>query len=271
MDAVSSRDYMIEVASASAQISLDISSIAQELILWSTLEFGFVELSDKFASTSSIMPQKKNPDVLEIIRARTGDTMGSFFSTFLILRSLPQSYNRDLQELSPIFFRVIENTVSSILILSKTIDSMKINSDKMNSATMNDFSTATELADLIVKEAKFPFRTAHQIVGTAISTAIQKNLTASELTTEFLDNVAVGLSGKKIGLSEEQITSAITPLLAVKSRKVIGGPAPDAVGNSIKNRFDAVDEMESRIREKEKKQEKARKMLYERVKEILEG
>jgi argininosuccinate lyase len=105
MDAVSSRDYMVELASVASLISLDISRISEELILWSTSEFSFIELSDSFASTSSIMPQKKNPDVLEIIRARTATSTGDLNTLLAMLRSLPQSYNRDLQELSPVFFR----------------------------------------------------------------------------------------------------------------------------------------------------------------------
>ncbi|MFQ5801013.1 MAG: argininosuccinate lyase, partial [Candidatus Hydrothermarchaeales archaeon] len=211
MDAVSSRNYMVETASVASLLSLDISRIAEELILWSTQEFSFIEVSDSFASTSSIMPQKKNPDILEIIRARTGATIGGLVSLLTMARSLPQSYNRDLQELSPVFFGSINNVTTSLTLISKVIETIKVNEEKMNAACQRDFSTATELADVIVRKKKLPFRTAHQIVGAAVSKAIQQGISASEITSKFLDEVAVSITGKKMGLSEEQVTSAMTP------------------------------------------------------------
>jgi argininosuccinate lyase len=269
MDAVSSRDYMVEIASIASLLSLDVSRIAEELILWSTSEFSFIELSDNLASTSSIMPQKKNPDILEIIRARTGAAMGSLFSLSVMLRSLPQSYNRDLQETSPVFFGCIDNVTTSLTLISKVVETMKVNEEKMNAAGLNDFSTATELVDVIVREKKLPFRTAHRIVGAAVSSAIKEGLSPSEISTEFLDGIAVSTTGKSLDLSNEQITSALNPLLAVKARKIIGGPAPEVVEKTIKERFNVVAKKEKNLAEREEKLKNSKKTLLDQVASVL--
>jgi argininosuccinate lyase len=203
LDAVSSRDYMIEV------LSIDISRMAEELILWTTSEFSFIELSDSFATTSSIMPQKKNPDVLEIIRARTATTIGSLTSVLIILRSLPQSYNRDLQELSPLFFRSLDEVSTSLLLLGSVIGSMKIRAEKMNESCLNDFSTATDLADLLVRDKGIPFRAAHQIVGALVSRVLKEGVGVSEISPELLDKISLSIIDERLGIESEQLNTAL--------------------------------------------------------------
>jgi argininosuccinate lyase len=269
MDAVSSRDYMVELASVASLISLDISRISEELILWSTTEFSFIELSDSFASTSSIMPQKKNPDVLEIIRARTATSTGDLTSLLTMLRSLPQSYNRDLQELSPVFFRSLNNVSTSLALLAKVAETMKVKVEKMNAACSNDFSTATELADLMVREKNLPFRTAHQIVGSAVSKAIKKGQHPNEITSGDIDKIAISITGSELGLSDEQVTSALTPLLAVKARNIVGGPSPNTVEKSVRDKFDWIAEIENCLGDREKRLIDSKKVLLEQVHSIL--
>jgi argininosuccinate lyase len=271
MDAVSSRDYMSEIASAAALISVDLSRIAEELILWSTSEFSFIEISDTYASTSSIMPQKKNPDILEIIRARTATTIGSLTTILTMQRSLPQSYNRDLQELSPPFFGCLESVNTSLTLITKVLGTMKLNEDVMRVSSSGDFSTATELADLIVKEKKLPFRTAHQIVGAVVSTAIKEGLSPSEISAEYIDRIAMTTTGVGVGLSEEQVSSALTPLLAVKSRNVLGGPAPEIVERQVQEMFDEVAKKEANLNKREERLRLSKKQLLARVDSILGG
>jgi argininosuccinate lyase len=271
MDAVSSRDYLVEVGSIASLISIDISRISEELILWSTKEFSFIEISSSFASTSSIMPQKKNPDVIEIVRARTASVFGSLVSILTMQRSLPQSYNRDLQELSPIFFRIINTTTTSLSLISRVVNTMQINEDTMNAGTLLDFSTATELADILVKEKKIPFRTAHQIVGKAVTTAIKEDRSPEEFSSEFMDRISTSVTGDKLGLSDEKVTSAMTPLLAVKARKVLGGPAPEQIKKAIHKRFDEIVEKEKNLAKREGKLSSSIKVLLDRVDSILEG
>ncbi len=270
MDAVSSRDYMIEFAGIAAMVGLDTSKLVEELILWSTPEFGYIELSDSHASTSSIMPQKKNPDILEIIRARTAVSIGSFTSLSSILRSLPQSYNRDLQELSPIFFTTIEGMADMLSLLSNILSQVKIDVEAMAGMLDTDFSTATELADTMVREKGLPFRTAHQIVGRLVSNAAKEGFSAKDITPKLLDDASIEVMGKKIGLSKELISSSLDPGTAVNARSVIGGPASKTVKEAIKKRFSLVAEKERRLLSREKQLIEAKKIILERIGEILE-
>jgi len=271
MDAVSSRDYMAEIAAAASIISIDISRICEELIVWSTSEFGFIELDSSHSSTSSIMPQKKNPDILEITRARTASAFGGLTTILTMLRSLPQSYNRDLQEVSPVFFRTVDTVVSSLVLLGRVVASMKINSDAMNTACTDDFLTATELADVIVREKNLPFRTAHQIVGALVSTAIKEGVSPSDVTSGFVDRAAASVTNEKMGLSEDVVTAALTPLVAVKARKVLGGPAPEVVEKALADRFDMLANIEQSINTREAALVKSRKKLLAAVDTILEA
>ena len=271
MDAVSSRDYMAEISAATALISIDVSRICEELIIWSTSEFGFIELDDSHSSTSSIMPQKKNPDILEITRAKTGSSIGSLVTIMTMLRSLPQSYNRDLQEVSPVFFDALDSATSSLVLLSRVVSSMKINSDVMNAACMDDFLTATELADVIVREKNLPFRAAHQIVGALVSMAISDGVSPSDVTTAFVDKAAVSVTGEKLGLSDEVVTAALTPLVAVKARGGLGGPAPETVEPGVANRFDRLAQIEQSLSAREAALNKSQKKLLAAVESILEA
>lgn len=214
MDAVSSRDFMIELLFCLAMIMIDLSRISEEIVLWSTQEFGFVELSSNMCSTSSIMPQKKNPDALELLRAKSSRVIGNLASGLTILRALPQSYNRDLQELSPIVAESLDISRSSIKVLRKIIETMKINKDKTRESC-DESILATDLADFLVKIEKIPFREAHRLVATSISTN----------TIDTLFDLYEKKKGKKL-----------TPEIAVEERKVRGGPSPEEVRRMLKEK-----------------------------------
>ncbi len=167
MDGVAARDFILDLASRLAIIEVDLSRLADELVLWSTSEFGFVELSDTYASTSSIMPQKKNPDVLELVRGRSGTVIGHMVAAFTIVKGLPYSYNSDLQEVTPQLLRSFEITKSSVRIMTGAIQTITVKKDEMARKSTIGFTTATEIADTIVRATGLPFRTAHGIVGRA--------------------------------------------------------------------------------------------------------
>ncbi len=270
MDAVSSRDYMIEAASVASQIATDISRIAEELILWSSHEFGFVELSDSFASTSSIMPQKKNPDILEIIRSRTSHSIGGLVTLLTMQRSLPQSYNRDLQEMSPVYSASMKNISTSLELLSKVVSTLHINVSRMAASCSADFSTATELADLITQKKKIPFRTAHRIVGAAVMKAVQDGKMPDDMDSRMLNAAAERITGKPLGFDDEEITAAMTPLRAVKSRKIFGGPAPERMEEALAKSLEKVAAAEESVNRREDKLRLADKKLSDRVKSLLE-
>ncbi|MBU2617735.1 MAG: argininosuccinate lyase [Euryarchaeota archaeon] len=232
MDAVSTRDFVIECMAAFANTMVDLSRIAEELILWSTPEFDFIELDDRYASTSSIMPQKKNPDVLELVRAKTGSVYGDTMSALAICKALPYSYNIDLQEVNPHLLRAVENTRASVRIITSVVDTMQVKSDVMAAATEVGFITATELADTIVRVTKIPFRIAHRIVG-ALARSGEKP------TVEQIDVVAKKMMGKRLsdmGLTQEIVDEALDIEQNIRVRSIRGGPSPDECERMIKVR-----------------------------------
>jgi len=222
MDAVSTRDFMIESLGCFSNMMANLSRMAEELILWSTSEFGFIELDDRYSSTSSIMPQKKNPDIAELMRAKTGTVYGALVSVLTICKALPYSYNRDLQEATPHLWRSADTVRASVRMALGMVGTMNIRKDAMNKATNIGFMTATELADVLVRTAYIPFRTAHHIVGSIAKTDQTPTLaTLDELSSEIIHEK---LSDR--GLSEKAIKEALDPVDNVRKRCVMGGPAP---------------------------------------------
>ncbi|HTX60906.1 MAG TPA: argininosuccinate lyase [Methanobacterium sp.] len=235
IDGVSSRDFISESVSALSIMCTTLSRICEELIIWSTYEFGLVEISGEYSSTSSIMPQKKNPDVAEIARAKTAGVYGELMTILTILKSLPQSYNRDLQEVTPHLWGAVDNSRTLLNITKDMLSTTKFNKKRGLELAKVNFSTATELADLMVKEKQIPFRVAHQIVGRTVSDAIESGLKPSEITTEFIDTVARELTGYDLTLDKDLLKSALDPEEVIRTRKVIGGPAPEMVEEAISN------------------------------------
>jgi argininosuccinate lyase len=231
MDAVSTRDFILESISVFSNIMTNLSRIAEDIIYWSSEEFGFVELDDQYASTSSIMPQKKNPDTAELLRAKTGTVHGCLMSVLTITKALSMSYNRDLQEVTPHMWLGAGNTISSVKIMTGILSTIKVNTEKMESAAGTGFSTATELADTIVRTTEISFRTAHQIVGM---------LSKSDLRTlEELDRIALEITGRKLsdeGLSQEILDGALDVMENVTRRNVVGGPSPVEVSRMVEAR-----------------------------------
>jgi argininosuccinate lyase len=224
MDAVAARDFAIEVLGDVAALMTTASRFCEELVIWSSAFVGFVHLDDAYCSSSSIMPQKKNPDVAEIMRARAGSAAGSLIAAITIVKGLPMSYNRDLQELTPHLWRGVEAARQSIPLLSGMIATAAFNTERMAAEAGRGFSTATELADVLVREYGLPFRTAHRIVGRAV-----RHGSLDIATLEGAAREAAGLSVVDLGLTEERIALALDPRHAVAVRTIVGGPAPAAV------------------------------------------
>ncbi|MCL7414750.1 MAG: argininosuccinate lyase [ANME-2 cluster archaeon] len=231
MDAVSTRDFVVESISVFANIMTNISRLAEEMILWSSEEFGMVELDDSYTSTSSIMPQKKNPDTAELIRAKTGTVDGCLMSVLAITKALPMSYNRDLQEATPHLWRAAAITLGSVNIAKGMLSTMTVNKERSSLLAGTGFSTATELADTIVRTTELPFRTAHQIVGIMAK--------GNNYTLEELDRIGMEIIDRKLseeGLSPELVEGALDVMENVKRRGATGGPAPREVERMIDER-----------------------------------
>jgi argininosuccinate lyase len=230
MDAVSTRDFVLETLSSLAILMTDLSSMAEELILWSTSEFDFIEIQDNYAARSSIMPQKKNPDFAELVRAKTGSVYGALVSALTICKSLPYAYNRDLQEITPHLLRAVRTTQDSTEVMSAVIDTMTVKKDSMKKKAAEGFTTATELADTIVRETGIPFRKAHEIVS-----RLSK---LKKITLDDIDKVSSEVIGKKLsgsGMGNEAVRTSLDIMENIKKRRH-GGPSPQEVKKMIAGR-----------------------------------
>ncbi|MGA1862105.1 argininosuccinate lyase [Deferribacter thermophilus] len=226
LDSVSDRDFALEILSAASICQMHLSRISEELIIYMTSEFNFIELSDDYCTGSSIMPQKKNPDVAELIRGKTGNIYGSMISLFTTMKALPLAYNKDMQEDKQPVFRAIDDLIGSLKIMSPMINKMKLNKENMLKAASKGYSTATELADYLVRKG-IPFRDAHFIVGQTVKYAIEKNKKLDELTIEELKGFC-----DKI---ENDVYDFINVENAAKNKNSYGGTGIESVKVQIEN------------------------------------
>lgn len=229
MDGVSSRDFISETVFDLTTLMTTLSKICEELILWSTYEFGIVEIDDEYSSTSSIMPQKKNPDVAELARAKSAIVSGELITILTILKAIPYTYNRDLQEITPHAWNAIKVSQDTLSIVTKMLLSVKFNKSRCAELAGSNFATATDLADIIVREKTIPFRTAHKIVGRIVNSATSEGLKEKDINSEYVDKIAIELGFNELKLSNDLISQALNPLENIKMRTVPGGPSPKMV------------------------------------------
>jgi argininosuccinate lyase len=225
MDAVSDRDYIVETLHNISLTMVHLSRFAEEIIFWSSAEANFVTLSDAFSTGSSIMPQKKNPDMAELIRGKVGRTAGHLTSMLMTLKGLPLAYNKDMQEDKEGLFDAVHTIKGSLRIFEGMVDSMTINVDHLKETVNNDFSNATELADYLVTK-DVPFRTAHEIVGKIVLWCIQNN--------KYLLDVPLAQYQEAHPSIEEDIYSFLKPENCVSRRISYGSTGQDAVQQQLK-------------------------------------
>ena len=216
MDAVSDRDYVIEFLSFASVLMMHMSRLSEEICLWSSTEFGFIELDDAFATGSSMMPQKKNPDIAELVRGKTGRVYGHLQAMLVTAKGLPLTYNKDLQEDKEGFFDAVDTVKFSLAVYSDMISTMTVNVEKMEQAVSKDFSNATDLADYLVRKG-LPFRQAHEVVGKCVAYAIHQGKFLPELSLEEYKTFS--------GLFEADLLDALQPENCVAARTSYGGPA----------------------------------------------
>ncbi|MDH3344268.1 MAG: argininosuccinate lyase [Desulfobacteraceae bacterium] len=235
IDAVSDRDFIIEFISAASICMVHLSRMSEELILWSSSEFGFIELPDSFATGSSIMPQKKNPDVPELVRGKTGRIFGDLVSILTMMKSLPLSYNRDMQEDKAVLFGTVDILKQCIEVYIKMLPKLKINTEAMKTAATRGFLNATDMADYLVSTG-IPFRQAHGCVGEAVAYASNKKKELHELTLEELQSFSSHI--------KRDIFKILTLDQMIHRRKSLGGTASENVRAAIKT---AEEELASKI------------------------
>lgn len=224
MDAVSDRDYIIELASILSIIAVHLSRLSEEIINWASPAYKFIEVDDKFATGSSIMPQKKNPDMAELIRSKSARLIGNMNQAFVMMKALPLSYAKDMQEDKEFIFDSIDTIKISLKIMAGQIGSLKVNKENMLKACEDGFLNATDVADYLVKKGQ-NFRDAHHIAARLVKYAIEKNLTLGELD--------IAIYKKESELFEEDIYRAIDLNTCLENRNSFGGPAPKEVLKQI--------------------------------------
>lgn len=220
LDAVSDRDFILEFLSNCSLLMMHLSRFCEELVLWCSYEFQFIELTDTFSTGSSIMPQKKNPDMAELIRGKTGRVYGNLFGLLTLMKGLPLAYNKDFQEDKEGMFDTSETVLACLTIMDGMVATMKVNKSRMYAATQKDFSNATELADYLAAKG-LPFRQAHEIVGKLVLRCTQKGGYLQDIPFEEYQAISP--------LIEEDIYVTLQPETAVKRRHSLGGTGFDQV------------------------------------------
>ena len=224
LDGVSDRDFCLELMSALSILMMHLSRLSEEIILWSSWEFQFIELDDAYTTGSSIMPQKKNPDMAELVRGKTGRVYGDLMALLTTLKGLPLAYNKDMQEDKEAVFDAVDTVKKCLRVFAPMIRTMKPLPENMYRAAQKGFINATDLADYLVKKG-LPFRTAYKLVGQAVARAIQENKALSELPLDVLKQFSP--------LFEEDVYEAISLETCVRKRNSSGGAGPESVAAQI--------------------------------------
>jgi argininosuccinate lyase len=224
VDAVSDRDYILEYLAAAAITGMHLSRLAADVALWATAEFGFVELADAFATGSSIMPQKKNPDVAELIRGKSGRLYGNLMTVLTVMKGLPLAYNSDMQEDKEAFFDSVDTLEAICGVLPPMLASLTFRTDRMRAAAGEHFATATDLADYLVRKG-LPFREGHEIVGKVVRYALERGVTLEQLPLDELQRFSDRFAA--------DVHPALTVEASLRARAVTGGTAPEAVRRAL--------------------------------------
>ena len=216
MDSVSDRDYVIELLSAMSTIMVHLSRFSEEIIIWNSNEYGFVELDDAYSTGSSIMPQKKNPDIAELVRGKAGRVYGALMQMLTTMKGIPLAYNKDMQEDKEFTFDAIDTVKGCLALFTGMIKTMAVNKEKMEASAKNGFTNATDAADYLVNKG-VPFRDAHGIVGQLVLYCIEKNISLDDMSLEEYKKISP--------VFEEDIYDAISLKTCVEKRETIGAPS----------------------------------------------
>lgn len=264
LDAVSSRDFMVEAACVCSILMAHLSRMAEDLILWSTSEFGFVELPDELASPSSIMPQKRNPCLLELARAKAGRVSGLLQSLQSMLKGLPSGYNRDLQETKTPLWELLNLTLSTLQVMAETVSLVRFNRDRMLKAALLSYVPALDLAEALIKHAGLPLRQAHRLVGETVRLAVERGVRLGEAQS-LLEDVSEKMLKKRVSLPNTLYERYTNPERLPAEKRTLGSPNPKEVRRMLRERRAALRKarvrLESRVRALERAEEKLRRAV----------
>ncbi len=232
LDAVSDRDFALEFLAAASICAMHLSRLAEDMVIWSSAQFRFVTLSDRFATGSSIMPQKKNPDAAELIRAKIGRILGAHVGLLTVMKGLPLAYSKDMQEDKEQVFDAADSLLLALAAMTGLIGDMTANRDALRAAASSGFSTATDLADWLVREVGLPFREAHHVTGSLVAKAEDRGCDLNELTLDEMNSVHAGIT--------QEVFGVLGVDNSVASRTSYGGTAPEQVRAQIRRWKDSL-------------------------------
>ena len=224
MDSVSDRDYVIELLSALSTVMMHLSRFSEEIILWNSNEYRFVEIDDAYSTGSSIMPQKKNPDIAELVRGKTGRVYGALTSILTTMKGIPLAYNKDMQEDKELTFDAIDTVKGCLALFTGMISTMQFNKANMEASAKRGFTNATDAADYLVNHG-VPFRDAHGIVGRLVLLCLDKGISLDELPLSEYKEISP--------VFEEDVYEAISMKTCVEKRMTLGAPGPDVMEQVI--------------------------------------
>ena len=248
MDAVSSRDVELEALACFAIMMSSMSRISEELVLWSSREFSFVQIPDEYAATSSIMPQKKNPIVAEVARAKSGSVLGAFSAALTVVKGLPYSYNLDLQEVTPHLWRAVDDISGSLSLLAGMMGGLKFNPAAIARSMEGDFSTATSLANYLVTEHRISFRQAHSIVGGLVRRAVTDGSSLEQMAETHLSYLFKEETGRTISIPRRTIHSVLSARTSLDEITSTGGSNPKFIPGGLESRTKSIDSFKKRLR-----------------------
>ncbi len=270
LDAVSSRDFAIEAVACLANLNVEMARMAEDLILWSTWEYGYIELADEYSSTSSIMPQKKNPCPLELIRGKTGAVYSALMNLLSQVKGIPSGYNRDLQE-SKIPIKISFETIkSSLKVLAGVYETMKINHGRLREAVDEGLSTSVDLAEALSMRYDLPFRETHIIVGKIVMKLAEQGLKMKDVKPEDVEKASLEVLGKEISITSKELQSLIDPEECVSRRRSRGSPSTPEVKRLLKSHSKIISKFEVEHQRLMRAIKESKSALREMVKKYLD-
>lgn len=269
IDAVSSRDFALETSSALAILMSGLSRIAEDLIVWSTTEFGYLELADEYSSTSSVMPQKKNPCTLELIRGKTGHVYGALTSLLNMVKGLPTGYNRDLQETKQPLWTSLDIVKDSLEVMKGAVSTLKVDKGRMRESASEGYVVAVDLAERLVEETGLSFREAHKLVGNLVKESAASGVKPPEWKPETLEKLAERALGKGIKVRADVVREAVDPHSCLLRRRTVGSPAPGEEKRMLKKFRGSLRDQRNRLASRVRALEKSREVLMKTLKTYI--
>jgi argininosuccinate lyase len=268
IDATTSRDSLIEFTTGLSILMITLSRMAEDFMIWSTIEFDYIEISEKYSSTSSAMPQKKNPDALELVRAKAALVLGNLVTMFSIVKSLPSGYSRDLQDLKPSLWKTSSTALESVKIMNGVVKSLNIHKERMEEAASNSYAISLDIAEQLVVKKGMPFRSAHKVVGALVEEAVSKNRRA--FTSLQKEDIRTVLRRIESDLHPEeliQIMRQLTPNRSLQLRVSAGSPNPKEQREMISFSFRRL----ARYREEMSKRKKSVTVAFDKLAKSVES